>query len=100
MTTLLSSNVVNEARFSSYYIRSTRFSLFPVTATDFDVTPASYTFPVLPVISITGAGLVFGGGTTDNEFTPVYSYEWSGTSSPGIAGGTPCDSDTTGSGTR
>jgi Carboxypeptidase regulatory-like domain len=76
LTTLLSSNVVNEARFSSYYIRSTRFSLFPVTATDFDVTPASSTFPVLPVISITGAGLVFGGGTTDNEFTPVYSYEW------------------------
>jgi hypothetical protein len=77
LTTLLSSNLVNEARFSSYYIRSTRYSLFPVTATDFDVTPASSTFPVLPVISITSAGFAFGGGTTDNEFTPVYSYEWS-----------------------
>jgi Carboxypeptidase regulatory-like domain/TonB-dependent Receptor Plug Domain len=76
LTSLLSSNVVNEARFSSYYIRSTRYSLFPVTATDFDVTPASSTFPVMPVISITGAGFAFGGGTTDNEFTPVYSYEW------------------------
>ncbi len=76
LTTLLSNNLVNEARFSSYYIRSTRFSLFPVTATDFDVTPASSTFPVLPVISITGAGFAFGGGTTDNEFTPVQSYEW------------------------
>jgi hypothetical protein len=77
LTTLLSSNLVNEARFSSYYIRSTRYSLFPVTATDFDVTPASSTFPILPVISITSAGFAFGGGTTDNEFTPVYSYEWS-----------------------
>jgi hypothetical protein len=76
LTSLLPNNVVNEARFSSYYIRSTRFSLFPVTATDFDVTPASSTFPILPVISITGAGFAFGGGTTDNEFTPVYSYEW------------------------
>jgi hypothetical protein len=76
LTTLLSNNLVNEARFSSYYIRSTRFSLFPVTATDFDVIPASPTFPVLPVISITGAGFAFGGGTTDNEFTPVQSYEW------------------------
>jgi hypothetical protein len=77
LTSLLSSNLVNEARFSSYYIRSTRYSLFPVTATDFDVTPASSTFPILPVISITSGGLSFGGGTTDNEFTPVYSYEWS-----------------------
>ena len=77
LTTLLSSNLVNEARFSSYYIRSTRYSLFPVTSTDFDVTPASATFPILPVISITGAGFAFGGGTTDNEYTPVQSYEWS-----------------------
>jgi len=77
LTTLLSSNLVNEARFSSYYIRSTRYSLFPVTSTDFDVTPASATFPILPVISITSAGFAFGGGTTDNEYTPVQSYEWS-----------------------
>jgi hypothetical protein len=77
VTSLLSSNLVNEARFSSYYIRSTRYSLFPVTATDFGVTPASATFPILPVISITSAGFGFGGGTTDNEFSPVQSYEWS-----------------------
>jgi hypothetical protein len=77
LTSLLSSNLVNEARFSDYYIRSTRYSLFPVTATDFGVTPASSTFPILPVIAITSGGLSFGGGTTDNEFTPVYSYEWS-----------------------
>lgn len=77
LTSLLSSNLVNEARFSSYYIRSTRYSLFPVTATDFGVTPASATFPVMPVISITSAGFAFGGGTTDNEFSPVQSYEWS-----------------------
>lgn len=76
LTTLLSNNLVNEVRFSSYYIRSTRYSLFPVTATDFGVTPASDTFPVMPVISITSAGFAFGGGTTDNEFTPVYAYEW------------------------
>jgi hypothetical protein len=76
LTSLLSSNLVNEVRFSSYYIRSTRYSLFPVTATDFDVTPASSTFPILPVISITSAGFAFGGGTTDNEFSPVQSYEW------------------------
>jgi len=77
LTSLLSSNLVNEARFSSYYIRSTRYSLFPVTATGFGVTPASATFPVMPVISITSAGFAFGGGTTDNEFSPVQSYEWS-----------------------
>ena len=76
LTTILSNNLVNEARFSSYYIRSTRYSLFPVTATDFGVTPASATFPILPVISITSAGFAFGGGTTDNEFSPVQSYEW------------------------
>jgi Carboxypeptidase regulatory-like domain len=77
LTSLLSSNLVNEAGFSSYYIRSTRFSLFPVTATDFGVTPASSTFPIMPVISITSAGFSLGGGTTDNEFSPVQSYEWS-----------------------
>jgi TonB dependent receptor len=77
LTSLLSNNLVNEARFSSYYIRSTRYSLFPVDATAFGVTPASSTFGILPVISITSGGLSFGGGTTDNEYTPVESYEWS-----------------------
>ncbi len=77
LTTLLTNNLVNEARVSSYYIRSTRYSLFPVTASDFGVTPASASFPVMPVISITGTGLSFGGGATDNVTTPVQTFEWS-----------------------
>jgi hypothetical protein len=77
LTSLLTSNLVNEARFSSYYIRSTRYSLFPVTASDFGITPASSSFPVMPVISITSAGFSFGGGQTDNVTVPVQTFEWS-----------------------
>ena len=30
----------------------------------------------MPVISITGTGLSFGGGQTDNVTTPVQTFEW------------------------
>lgn len=76
VTTLLTSDLVNEARFSSYYIRSTRYQLYPQAASSFGVTPALASYDVMPVISITGTGLSFGGGQTDNVTTPVQSFEW------------------------
>lgn len=76
LTSLLSPNLVNEAKFSSYYIRSTRYQLFPDQAATFGVTPALASYAVMPVINITGTGLSFGGGQTDNVTTPVQSVEW------------------------
>jgi hypothetical protein len=77
LTSLLTSSVVNEVKFSSYYIRSSRYQLFPDQAADYGLTPALSSYPVMPVISITGTGLAFGGGATDNVTTPVQSFEWS-----------------------
>jgi hypothetical protein len=76
LTSLLTPNLINEAKFSSYYIRSQRYQLYPDNTATFGVAPALASYPVMPVISITGTGLSFGGGQTDTVNTPVQSFEW------------------------
>ena len=74
-TSLLTSNFVNEARFSSYYIRSSLRSLVPVEVSSVGLTPSNPTSNLMPVVSITGLFSNFG-SATDGTKTPQTTYEW------------------------
>lgn len=82
LTSIFTKNMVNEARISSTYVRASDDSLDPMRSPDFGMKPAVATFPLMPVISITG---LFGfGGTTnngqrENSHTTQYSDQLSWT---------------------
>jgi hypothetical protein len=75
-TRLQTSNLVNEARFSSYCVRSSLRSLVPVNADQIGLTPSNPTSNLAPVMTITGLFSNFG-SATDGTKTPQTTYEWS-----------------------
>ena len=75
-TRLQTSNLVNEARFSSYYVRSSLRSLVPLSVDQIGLTPSNPTSNLVPVMSITGLFSNFG-SATDGTKTPQTTYEWS-----------------------
>ncbi len=76
LTSLLTTNMVNEAHFSSYYIRAFQASLVPYTASFFGITSATSFNPEVPPITITGLFSMFG-NSVDAASNPQRSYEWS-----------------------
>ena len=76
LTSLLTSNIVNEAHFSSYYIRAFQASLVPFTAPSLGITPATSFNPEVPPITITGLLSLFG-NSVDAASNPQIAYEWS-----------------------
>jgi hypothetical protein len=76
VTSLLTSNIVNEAHFSTYYIRAFQASLVPFTSPSFGMTPATSFNPEVPPITITGLVSLFG-NSVDAASNPQRAYEWS-----------------------
>jgi len=76
ISSVLSASVVNEARFSSYYIRAYEQTGYPITAPSVGVTPNTPANIIMPVVSITGL-FSFGGSTIDANRSPQQIFEWS-----------------------
>lgn len=76
LTTTVTNNLVNEVRFSTYYIRASIDSNDPITASSVGTQSAapSY-FDLIPVIAFTGL-FTFGGSTVDVARAPQQYYEW------------------------
>jgi hypothetical protein len=76
LTTTVTNNLVNEVRFSDYYIRAAINSNDPVTASSVGTQTAASYFDLAPVISFNGL-FNFGGSTVDVARAPQQYYEWS-----------------------
>ena len=76
VTSVLKSNLVNEARVSNVYLRATNWSLDPMTAPEFGITPAVATFPLMPTITISGL-FGFGGAGNNGESQASRTLQWS-----------------------
>lgn len=76
VTSLLSNNIVNEGRFSIYYIRAELTPGDPLRAPALGVTPNYSGDLVMPVIAMTGL-FSFGGSPVDGNRTPQLNFEWS-----------------------
>ena len=74
-TSLQTSNLVNEARFSVYYIRASLQSLVPVNVNQIGLTPSNPSSTLAPVMTINGLFSNFG-SATDGTKTPQITYEW------------------------
>lgn len=75
LTSTLSPNLVNEARFSSYYIRASIDSLDPVTASSVGTQTAASYYNLMPVVSFVGL-FNFGGTSVDQARAPQQYWEW------------------------
>jgi Carboxypeptidase regulatory-like domain/TonB-dependent Receptor Plug Domain len=75
LTSAISSNLVNEARFSSYYIRASINSLDPVRASAVGTQTAASYYDLMPVVNFTGL-FTFGGSTVDQAKAPQQYFEW------------------------
>ena len=75
LTSILSTNLVNEAHFSYMSTRESLQGLFPLTTTAFGVTPAAPYWTVFPQVAITGL-FGFGGSYTDTGNNPQFAYDW------------------------
>jgi hypothetical protein len=76
LTSLVTSQLVNEARFSVFYLRASNSTNDQITPSAIGLTPISPTFNVMPIITIQGL-FAFGGGSTDGSRAPQQSFEWS-----------------------
>ncbi|HYL37008.1 MAG TPA: carboxypeptidase-like regulatory domain-containing protein [Bryobacteraceae bacterium] len=76
LTSLLTNRLVNEARFSLFYLRASLNTLDEIHPSDIGLAPISPTFNVMPVITTTGL-FAFGGGGTDGSRAPQQTYEYS-----------------------
>jgi hypothetical protein len=77
-TSIINNNLVNEARFSSYYIRASINSLDPITASSVGTVTAAPGYNLVPVLDFTTlAGFSSIGGTiVDTARPPQLIYEW------------------------
>src|SRR5581483_10305449 len=64
VTSVLSNSIVNEVRASSTYVRAVDWSRDPMLSPDFGMTPAVASYPLFPILSISG---LFGAGGTSNN---------------------------------
>lgn len=76
LTTTITNNLVNEVRFSDYYIRAAINSNDPVTASSVGTQTAASYFDLMPVVAFTGL-FTFGGSSVDVARAPQQYYEWS-----------------------
>lgn len=75
LTSLVTTNLVNEARFSYYFVRAGTFSTDPVHPSDVGMSMGPSWLNVMPVIN-TGV-FSFGGSTVTGSFEPQTYFEWS-----------------------
>src|SRR5581483_6060325 len=54
VTSVLSNSIVNEVRASSTYVRAVDWSRDPMLSPDFGMTPAVASYPLFPILSISG----------------------------------------------
>ncbi|HWE53042.1 MAG TPA: TonB-dependent receptor [Bryobacteraceae bacterium] len=76
LTSLISSHMVNEARFSLFYIRASNNTTDEVTPSAIGLRPVDPSFNVMPILTVTGY-LGIGGGGTDGSHAPQQTYEYS-----------------------
>ena len=76
LTSTLNASMVNEARVSSTYVRASDYSLDPMRSPDFGLKPAVATFPLMPVITLTGL-FGFGGTTNNGQFENSHTTQYS-----------------------
>jgi hypothetical protein len=75
LTTLITPNLINEARFSYNFTRAQSSSLIPFTSQELGMTPSNPTSSLPPTISVTGLFTSFG-GIFDATKSPVTNYEY------------------------
>jgi hypothetical protein len=75
LTTTVTNNLVNEVRFSDYYIRASIDSNDPITASSVGTQTAAPYFDLMPVVAFNGL-FTFGGSTVDVARAPQLYYEW------------------------
>ena len=77
LTSILSNSLVNEARYSNYYIRASINSNDPITASSVGTQTAASYFNLIPVINFSLAGYSnIGGSTVDVAKPPQVFFEW------------------------
>lgn len=76
LTSLITNRLVNEARFSLFYLRASLNTNDEIRPSIIGLTPISPSFNVMPVITISGL-FAFGGGGTDGSRAPQQTYEYS-----------------------
>ena len=76
LTSLLTNHLVNEARFSLFYLRASLNTLDEIHPSAIGLHPISPTFDVMPLITISGL-TSFGGASTDGSRAPQQTYEYS-----------------------
>ena len=74
LTSLLTNNLVNEARFSSSYIRANDAPTDPLTTTEIGMTAAQNVYFVQPVITI--GSFLRGGATPSGKAEPQTTLQW------------------------
>ena len=75
LTSTITNNLVNEVRFSNYYIRASIDSNDPITASSVGTQTAAPYFDLMPVVAFTGL-FTFGGSTVDVARAPQVYKEW------------------------
>ena len=75
LTSLLSSRMVNEARFSLFYVRASNNTIDQVTPSGIGMLPLNPQFNVMPIITVPGLFSI-GGGGTDGSHAPQQTYEY------------------------
>ncbi len=76
LTSLLTNRLVNEARFSLFYLRASLNTLDEIHPSLIGLHPISPTFDVMPLITISGL-FSFGGASTDGSRAPQQTFEYS-----------------------
>jgi hypothetical protein len=76
LTSLLTNRLVNEARFSLFYLRASLNTNDAIQPSAIGLTPISPSFNVMSIITISGL-FSFGGGSTDGSRAPQQTFEYS-----------------------
>jgi Carboxypeptidase regulatory-like domain len=76
LTTVITPRLINEARFSLFYLRASNNTTDQVTPSSIGLTPVAPSFNVMPIVTVTGLFSI-GGGATDGSHAPQQTYEYS-----------------------
>ena len=77
LTSTLTPNLVNEARFTYYHLRAGVDTTDPLTAPGVGITPPAPFYPILSPLTFVSPSFNFGGSTVDGARQPQNYYSWS-----------------------
>jgi hypothetical protein len=77
LTSTLSPNLVNEARYTYYHLRAGVDTTDPLTAPGVGIPPPAPFFPTLSPLTFVSPAFNFGGSTVDGARQPQNYYSWS-----------------------